>query len=220
MPGPNLSFYKRWKTYYYNYWQIDRNLSETAHQERLWSKVVVPSKIFFPCRLLFLMAGNSFFRNIVSLLHESNYSHLFLNGECNFRRIVAAVNCLYTMYLANISIYLRRIVISKEHLQPCISVVPSLFQQTNYSDLVFSVVLYFFETSICNHSFFQRYWLDSQLQCQPSIRWMVLVVMKEQLEPLILSNVLSFWRIEVEARRYRSYQQGYLLGFKQVYIER
>ena len=96
--------------------------------------------------------------------------------------------------------------------------VPSLFQQTNYSDLVFSVVLYFFETSTCNHSFFQRYWFDSQFQCQPSIRWMALVVMKEQLEPLILSNVLSFWRIGVEARRYHSYQQGYLLGFKQVYI--
>ena len=59
------------------------------------------------------MAGNSFFHNIVSLLHESNYSHLFLNGECNFRRAVAAVNCLYTMYLTNISIYIRRIVISR-----------------------------------------------------------------------------------------------------------
>ena len=34
----------------------------TAHKKRLLSKVVVPKKIFFPWRLLCLIAGNSLFR--------------------------------------------------------------------------------------------------------------------------------------------------------------
>ena len=49
--------------------------------------------------------------------------------------------------------------------------VPSLFQEAIYSDLVYSRVLPFFETSTCSHPFFERYWVNSQFQLQLSTRW-------------------------------------------------
>ena len=52
--------------------------------------------------------------------------------------------------------------------------VLSLFQEAVCNDLVFSRVLYFFETSTCSHPFFQRYWVNSQFQLQPFIRWKAL----------------------------------------------
>ena len=57
--------------------------------------------------------------------------------------------------------YLRRIATSKEDLQPYIWVVPSLFQEGTFSDLVFSRVPSFFEISICNRLCFQWYWVNS-----------------------------------------------------------
>ena len=62
--------------------------------------------------------------------------------------------------------YLRHIVISKEHLQPYIWIVPSLFQEATCSDLVFSRVLCFFEISTCNHPCFQECWVNLPFQLQ------------------------------------------------------
>ena len=68
-------------TYCRNYWQMYKNLSEIeAHKKRVWSKVVAPKNVF-PCRLLRLVAGNS---------------------SVFFRRALAAINCVYTIYLTGI----------------------------------------------------------------------------------------------------------------------
>ena len=53
--------------------------------------------------------------------------------------------------------YLRRIVTSKENMQPYIWVIPPLFQEASCWDLVFSRVLYFFEIRSFNRLCFQRY---------------------------------------------------------------
>ena len=63
-----------------------------------------------------------------------------------FRGALAVMNYVYTMYLTDI-LFLRRIAISKEHLEPYICVVLSLFQEASCSNLVFSRALCFFETS-------------------------------------------------------------------------
>ena len=94
-----------------------------------------------------------------------------------FRRPLATINCVYKVF--DWYFLLRYIVISKEHLQPYMWLVPSLFQEATYNDLVFSRVLCFFETSTCSHPFFQRYWVNSQFQLQPSIRWMALFLLQK-----------------------------------------
>ena len=78
---------------------------------------------------------------------------------------------VYIQYIWQIFLF-KDIVISKEHLQPYIWMVPSLFQKATCSDLRFSRVLCFFEISTCNHPCFQRYWINSPFQLQPSIRRM------------------------------------------------
>ena len=49
--------------------------------------------------------------------------------------------------------YLKGIVTSKEHTQPCIYVVPPLLQEATCRDFVFSRVLSFFKISTCNRLF-------------------------------------------------------------------
>ena len=74
-----------------------------VHKKGLWSKVVVPKKHFFfeftvfNCRELFFPA--------VSFSHESSCGHPLLNGYCiYFRRALASMNCVYTVYLTVIFI--------------------------------------------------------------------------------------------------------------------
>ena len=77
-----------------------RNLSKiTAHRKRLWSKLVVPKKHFlFDNRKEFL-------EHSVSLSHESSCENPLLNKYCiYYRRTLAAMNCIYTTYLIDISI--------------------------------------------------------------------------------------------------------------------
>ena len=66
--------------------------------------------------LLCLIAGNSFFQSIGFLC-------FFICGHPSdtvfFRRALAALNCLYAMYLTDSSIS-GEFAISKEHLQPYI----------------------------------------------------------------------------------------------------
>ena len=164
-----------------------KNLSDI--KKRLWSKVVV-LKAFFPRRLLCLIAGNSFFQNtcfFVSLVASilSSIDMVF------FRRALADMNCLYAMYLTDISI-------SKEHVQSYIWVVPSLFHEAFCSDLVFLRVMCFFETSIYSNPFFQRYWVNSQFQLQPSID-------EQHMQPNVLSSLLYFYGTGIVVRRCHSY---------------
>ena len=56
--------------------------------------------------------------------------------------------------------------------------VPSLYQEEICSDLVFLRVLCFFSRSTCSHPFFHRYWVNLQVQLQPSIRWITLFYYK------------------------------------------
>ena len=62
--------------------------------------------------------------------------------------------------------------ISKEHLQPHIWVVPSLFQEVTCSDLVFSRVLCFFEQALAVIPFFKGIELISNSSCSdPFDEW-------------------------------------------------
>ena len=75
------------------------------------SRVVVLEKHFFlavNCREHFF--GAQYFRKVVAANHSS-IDTLFL------RRALATINYIYKM---NLTVYLRRIFISKEHLQPYI----------------------------------------------------------------------------------------------------
>ena len=89
-----------------------------------------------------------------------------------FTKLVAAINswtdtlfiseqhlqpwlCIYNVF--DRYFYLRRIVTSKDHMQPYIWVITPLFQEATCRDLVFSRVLSFFEISTCSRLCFQRY---------------------------------------------------------------
>ena len=65
-------------------------------------------KRFFLCSLLcviVLMFKQSFPVHSVSLFQKIGCSHPLLNGYCiYFRTTLAAINCVYTMYLTGISI--------------------------------------------------------------------------------------------------------------------
>ena len=80
-----------------------KNPSEiAAHKKRLRSKVVVPEKIF-PQRLLRLGAGNSFFQRTMFLYFIKVASTIHSSMDRVFlKRSLAAMNCVYTMYLAGI----------------------------------------------------------------------------------------------------------------------
>ena len=74
--------------------------------------------------------------------------------------------------------YLRRIVTSKEHMQPYIWVVPPLFQEATCKDLVFSRVLSFFEWGPVIVSVFKDIELIC-LQLHPFIQRMVLFLLSK-----------------------------------------
>ena len=113
--------------------------------------------------------------------------------------------CIYNVF--DRYFYLRRIVTSKENKQPYIWVIPSLFQEATWRDLVFSRVLSFFEISTCNRLCFQRYRVNLPPVAAINSTNGLFSIMKEQLQPQILSNLLYFFRTGgVVARRYHSYQ--------------
>ena len=69
------------------------------------SRVVVPKKTFFPCRLLYLISRNSFFQSTEFLyftkVPTANHSSM---DTVFFRRAIANINFIYTAYLTDISI--------------------------------------------------------------------------------------------------------------------
>ena len=133
-----------------NYLHMFKNLSEIEARKKDFdpSSVVVPKKLFFSFRLLYLIAGNRFFQSTVFLYFTkvvaANHSSM---DTVFFRSALATINCKYTMYLTDISIsgallFQRStcdhstVIVSGHHLQ-------------------WSRVLCFFEISTCSHPFFQ-----------------------------------------------------------------
>ena len=99
-------------------------------------------KTFFLCSLLYLIAGNSFFQSTVFLY---------------FTELVAAIHSLMDIafilgeHLVPWIIYIQ--FIWQMFLFKAYWMVPSLFQESTCSDLVFLRVLCFFQISTCNHPF-------------------------------------------------------------------
>ena len=89
--------------------------------------------------------------------------------------------------------YLRRIVTSKEHMQPCIWVAQPLFQEVTCRDLVFSRVLSFFKIRTCNRLCFQRYWVNSPPVAAIYLTNDPFPTVKEQLQSSISSMVLPLF---------------------------
>ena len=139
-----------------------------------------------------------------------------------FTKLVAAIHSLtYTVFISEQHLqpslciynvfdryfYLRRIVTSKEYMQPYIWLVPPLFQETTCTGLVFSKVLSFFEINTCNCLYFQRYRVNLPPVAAIHSTNGPFSIIKEQLQPQILSNLLYFFGTwEVVARRYHSYE--------------
>ena len=80
-----------------------KNLSQiAAHKKRLWSKVVVPN-FFFPFKLLCLVVGNSFFQSAMFFYFTKVVAVIHISMDTVFfKRTLAAMNCVYTMYLTDI----------------------------------------------------------------------------------------------------------------------
>ena len=86
-----------------NYWQMYKNLSEIEFlKKRVWSKVVSPRKIFFLVGYCINRREQFFSGQSFSLFHKSSCGHSFLNGYGIFRRALAAIYCVYAMYLTGI----------------------------------------------------------------------------------------------------------------------
>ena len=83
-----------------------KNLSEmAAHEKGLLSGVVAPKIIFSLYSTVFNRRKQFFPEYSVSLFFKSSCNLPLLNGCCiYFRRAIAAMNCLYTVYLTIISI--------------------------------------------------------------------------------------------------------------------
>ena len=94
-----------------------------------------------------------FFTKLVAAIHSLKDT-VFIS-EQHLQPWIVYIQCFDRYF------YLRCIVISKQHMQSCIWVVPPLFQEATCRDLVFSRVLSFFKISTCNRLYFQRYWLNS-----------------------------------------------------------
>ena len=164
--GPNLTMYKRRNNILLQLLTDVKSLRQRiVHKKRFWYKGVLLKKSISSLQVTMFNRREHFFSEYsVSLFHKSNWCHPFFNGygmdtvflKEQLQPGVTHIQCMWQIF------YLNRIAISKEHLQPYIWVVLSLFQENTCSDLVFSRILCFFETSTCSHLFFQRYWVNSQ----------------------------------------------------------
>ena len=148
--------------------------------------------MFFSCRwLLCLIVENSFFRVhcffifLVATIHSSKDT-VFSRWE------LAATNCLYTMYLTNISIKCILLFQRSTCIWGSLLQWPSIFKgavflsNKNVQPFLFSKVLSYFAIPVAAiHSMNRK--------------------IKEQMQPRILSNVLCFWRTVNVARKYHSY---------------
>ena len=143
----------------------------------------------------------------VSLFHKISCGRPLLNRYCIYFWTALASMIVYIQYIWQVFLYLSRIVTSKEHMQPCIWVVPPLFREATCRDLVFSRVLSFFEISTCNRLCFQKYRVNLPPVAAIHSTNDLSSIIKEELQPQILSNLqYFFWTEGVLARRYHSYQ--------------
>ena len=80
------------------------NLKEiAAHKKRVWSKVVVPEKLFSLVGYCVESQGSNFFQGTVFLyLMKVAAAIHFSMDTVFFRTALAAINCVYTMYLTGI----------------------------------------------------------------------------------------------------------------------
>ena len=137
---PNLSIYKRWNKIMPQLLTDVQNLSEIISEDS-WQKTVIQSRVVVLQKHFFLAVNRrehffraQYFTKVVEANHSS-MNTLFL------RRALATITCIYKM---NLTVFLRRIFISKKHLQPYFWGAPSFFQEASCSDLAFSTVLCFF----------------------------------------------------------------------------
>ena len=100
-----------------------KNLSEIISKDS-WQMTVIQNRVVVLEKHFFLVVNRrehffraQYFRKVVAVNHSS-IDTLFL------RRALATINCIYKM---NLTVYLRQIFISKEHLKPYIWVAPSFF---------------------------------------------------------------------------------------------
>ena len=180
-----------------------KSLSEiAAHKKRLWTKKVVPRKISSPCRLLRLIEEKSFFcERCVSLLHENSCGQRFLNRHGIFYKST----CSYGLSKCNVFdryFYLRRIVISKKHLQSYVSVLWLLLQDGTCSDLVFSRVLCFFKQAFAVIPFLKGIELICHSSCRHSFNEWPFFYNKRAIAARFFHILLCFWRTGIIARRY------------------
>ena len=84
---PPYQFINAEITYCRNYWQMYENLTEIeVHKNRVWSKVVVPNKMFFLVGYCVQSQGTFFLRYSVSLFHKSSCGLSFLNRYGIFQK--------------------------------------------------------------------------------------------------------------------------------------
>ena len=110
-----------------------KNLSETAaHKKSLWSKLIVPKKTFFPCRLLCLIAGNSFFREQYFFISRKSLRPAILqrirySAEGHLHPWITYIQCIWKLFLFKVYYCFKRVlavmhlsgtvIISGDHLQ-------------------------------------------------------------------------------------------------------
>ena len=136
----------------------------------------------------------------VSLFDKISCTHPLLSRYCvYFKTALAVRTCVYTMYLADISLTLN------EQIESYIWVVPPLFQESTCRDLAFLKLLSFFEISTCNRLCFQRYRVNMPPVAAIQSTIDPFSIIKVQLQPQILSNLLYFFCTQgVVARKYHS----------------
>ena len=105
---------------------------------------------------------------------------------------IANIPCILQRFL------LKCVAISKKHLQPYILVVPSLFQDATCSDLGYCVSL---KQALAVIPFFKS---NSQFHFSHPYSDRPLFMIKEQLQPRILSNLLCSCRTGMVARRFHN----------------
>ena len=125
-------------------------------------------------RQLCLIAGKSFFFSEYSVFKLVSYfsvSVFFIPKwvwrflEEHLQPLSVYIQCVWQIFLFKAYCYFKG-ALAAIFLSDTVIFSGDHFQW----DRLFSKVLCFFETSSCSHPFFQRYWVNSQFQLQPSIR--------------------------------------------------
>ena len=176
---------------------MHKNLSEmVVHIKGLWSEIVIPKNIFSLQFTVFnrfyCLMFDKFFQGTVFLCFTKLVLAIHALTDTVFisEQHLQPWLCIYIVF--DRYFYSRRIVTSKEHMQPYIWVVPPLFQEATCRDQVFSRVLPFFEISTCNRLCFQRYEVNLPPVAATHSTNGSFSIIKEQLQSQAISNLLYF----------------------------